>query len=133
MGDIHPNGRDARGLFAPGNQHSKGNVGRGRMTLLRRTLVDCATPEKVKEIEAKLYSLAISGDIAAIKIWLDHLIGRPVQAVELSGPDGAAPGLDTIMTAVLTALADYPQAQLAVAAKLKEIGRVAGDDPGLPT
>jgi hypothetical protein len=132
MGDSPPNGRDARGLFAPGNTIAKGNVGNARMKSLRRTLIGCVTPEKVAEVEATLYRLAVGGDVAAIKTWLDHVIGRPVQAVELSGLDGQALGMEVVITAVLAALAPYPEARLAVAARLKEVGGVPGDDTGDP-
>jgi hypothetical protein len=85
------NGRSTKGLFAPGNTIAKGNVGNARMKALRRALIDCVTPEKVEEVEATLYRLAVGGDVTASKTWLDHVIGRPVQAVELSGGDGQAP------------------------------------------
>ena len=132
MGDISANGRDARGLFVPGNTIARGNVGNARMKALRRALIDCVTPEKVAEVEASLYKLATGGDVPAAKVWLDHVIGRPVQAVELSGPDGQTLGMEVVMTAVLAALAPYPEARLAVAARLKEVGCVSGDDTGDP-
>jgi hypothetical protein len=129
MGDTPANGRAARGLFASGNTIAKGNVGNARMRTLRKALVECVTIEKVAAVEATLYRLATEGDTQAARIWLDHVIGRPVQAVELSGGDGGPLGVDTFMTAVLAALTPYPEAKLAVVAKLKEADRGHGDGP----
>jgi hypothetical protein len=63
---------------------------------------------------------------------LEFVIGKPPQALEVSGPDGQAPVMEVVTTAVLVALAPYPEARLAVAARLKEVGRVSGDDTGEP-
>jgi hypothetical protein len=123
------NGRDTRGLFAAGNKFSRGNLGNMRMKQLRRALLDCATPERVAAVEKTLYEAAVGGDIAAIKVWLEHMIGRPPQALEVSGPDGRAPGVEIFMAAVLAALEPYPSAKLAVAARLKGVGRDRGDGP----
>src|SRR5262249_47427828 len=130
MGDVSANGRDSKGLFAPGNTIAKGNVGNARMKELRRALLDCATPEKVKAVEESLHELAVGGDVAAAKVWLDHVVGKPVQAVELAGPDGQTLGMEVVMTAVLAALAPYPEAPLAVAARLQGVGRGHDDGPG---
>src|SRR5215471_5564046 len=123
MGEISTNGRDAKGLFAPGNAIAKGNAGNARMKELRRALIDCVTPEKVREVEASLYKLAIGGDTTAIKIWLDHVVGRPVQAVELAGPDGTALDLPSIVSTIMVALGDEPEARIKVAAAFHRLGR----------
>jgi hypothetical protein len=57
------------------------------MKELRRALLECATEEKVKAVEESLHELAVGGDVAAAKVWLDHVVGKPLQAVEVSGPD----------------------------------------------
>ena len=123
-----PNGRHVNGRFAPGNQAAVGNPGNTRMKELRRALLECATEEKVKAVEESLHELAVGGDVAAAKVWLDHVVGKPLQAVEVSGPDGQGLGVEVLMTAVLAALAPYPEARLAVAARLKGVGR--GHDAG---
>jgi hypothetical protein len=86
------NGRDAKGLFATGNQIARGNLGAGRMKALRVALLNCATLEKIKRVEAALYEMAISGDVQAIKVWLDHMAGRAPQAIEHSGKVETPPG-----------------------------------------
>ena len=133
MGDqapAGPNGRSVDGKFAPGNKHSLGHAGNRRQRELRTALVEAATPEKVKAVEESLHELAAGGDVAAAKVWLDHVVGRPVQAVELAGPDGQALGMEVVMTAVLAALAPFPEARLAVAARLKGVGRGHDAEPG---
>ena len=126
------NGRHVDGRFAAGNKLSLGNAGNRRQRELRAALLECATEEKVKAVEEALHELAVGGDVAAAKVWLDHVVGKPVQAVELAGPDGQALGMEVVMTAVLAALAPYPEARLAVAARLKEVGHVPGADAGGP-
>ena len=116
---------DAKGLFAQGNAIAKGNVGNARMKELRLALIDCVTPEKVREVEASLYETATGGDVAAAKVWLDHIVGKPVQAVELSGPDGQALGVEVVMTAVLSALAPFPEARLADIKRYSAAGKLS--------
>ena len=130
MNEPSPNGRTQDGRFASGNAISQGNLGNKRMKELRRALLDCATEVKVKAVEESLHELAVGGAVAAAKVWLDHVVGKPLQAVEVSGPDGQALGMEVVMTAVLAALAPYPEARLAVAARLKGVGRGHDAGPG---
>jgi hypothetical protein len=130
MSEPTPNGRHIDGRFAPGNRVSVNNPGNTRMRSLRRALLECGTEEKVREVEAKLHELAVGGDVAAIRTWLEYLTGKPVQALEVTGPDGTALGVEVLITAVLAALAPYPEARLAVAAKLKGVGRGHDAGPG---
>jgi hypothetical protein len=125
-----PNGRQVDGRFATGNKHSLGHAGNRRQRELRAALIEAATPEKVKAVEESLHELAVGGDVAAARVWLDHVVGKPLQAVEVSGPDGQGLGVEVLMTAVLAALAPYPEARLAVAARLKEVGREHEPEPG---
>jgi hypothetical protein len=124
------NGRHVNGTFAAGNRHSVGHKGNGRQRELRAALIEAATPEKVREVEASLYELATGGDVQAARVWLDHVVGKPLQAVEVSGPDGQGLGVEVLMTAVLAALAPYPEARLAVAARLKGVGCGHDAEPG---
>jgi hypothetical protein len=90
---------------------------------LRAALLDCATDKHVQALYASLLKAALGGDTAAAKILLEYLVGRPPQAVELSGPDGQSLGPDVagLAVTILAALAPYPEARIAVAAKLKMI------------
>jgi hypothetical protein len=130
MNEPSPDGRSLDGRFAPGNVISQGNLGNKRMKELRRALLDSATPEDVQEVGKALLEMATGGDVQAARVWLEFMVGKPPQAVELSGPDGQALGMEVMMSAVLTALAPYPEARLAVAAKLKGLPRGHDDGPG---
>jgi hypothetical protein len=123
-----PNGRHVNGRFAPGNQAAVGNPGNTRMKELRRALLECATEEKVKAVEESLHELAVGGDVAAAKVWLDHVVGKPVQAVKLSGPDGAALDLPAIVATIMVALGDEPAARVKVAAAFRKLGSSADGD-----
>jgi hypothetical protein len=65
------------------------------------------TAEQVVAVARKLYELALDGDVSAARCWLEHIIGRPVQAVELTAPSpGIAPM--AIVRLVIDALSDLP-------------------------
>jgi hypothetical protein len=74
-----------------------------------------------------LVEMAIGGDVAAAKVWLDHVVGKPVQAVELSGPDGAALDLPAIVSTIMIALGDDPTARVKVAAAFRRLGETSRD------
>lgn len=109
------------GRFAPGNKLSHGNANNRRMHHLRARLLATATDADIEAVGKKLVALARDGDVAAAKVWLDHVAGRAPQAIELSGPDGEPLGLDwaRVQSTLLAALARFPEARLAVAMKLK--------------
>jgi hypothetical protein len=127
---LGPGGRTAGGRFAAGNKFSLGNANARRMHELRRALLESATPEAVREVGLKLVELARAGDVQAARLWLEHCCGKPVQAVELSGPDGAPLGgdLETLRAVVLGALDRHPEARIAVAAALLRF-RSSADGP----
>jgi hypothetical protein len=100
---------------------------------LRQALLEAVSPDDVRSVAGKLLELARAGDVPAAKIWLDYVIGRPAQAVELSGPGGAALDLDLgrLTGEVLAALAGYPEARIVVAARLRSLaGSGVVDEPG---
>lgn len=47
-------------------------------------------------LSSKLFQLAASGDLGAIKICLDNVDGPPAQPVELMGPDGGPIKAETV-------------------------------------
>jgi hypothetical protein len=136
MSEANGNGRDPiTGRALPGNRLSIGNKGANplarRMNELRRLLTEAATEDDIRDIYRSLLAAAKSGDVAAARLLLDHLIGRPKESIEVSAGDGQSIGLEVIMKAVLAALEPFPEARLAVAAKLKEVGEVGrGHDDG---
>ena len=59
------------------------------------------TITKADFLSRKLFAIAASGDLAAIKACLDNIDGPPAQAMELYGPGGAElkPSRITVVTA----------------------------------
>jgi hypothetical protein len=123
MATVRPgfDGRDGAGRFARGNAIARGNPFARRMATLRQALLDSATPDDVQRVGRMLLGLAEAGDVAAAKVWLEYTVGRPPQALELSGPEGEPLSFDLsrLQSVLLGALASYPEAKVAVAAALK--------------
>jgi hypothetical protein len=119
-----PRGRDpVTGYFRKGNNYSRGNAGARRMHELRQAVLDAVNVDQVKNVINKLAELAGNGDVAAARVFLEHCIGKPVQALQLSGPDGQSlgPDLNAITPTILTALAEHPEAKIVVAAALQKL------------
>jgi hypothetical protein len=136
-----PFGRDQGGRFAPGNAIASGNPNSRKMFELRKALLDSdmASPAAVQAVFHRLLKKALGdpkaddddgGDLAAMRVYLDFTIGRPVQAVELSGPDGEPLGGDLarVRGAILAALEDEPAARFKVARALLALGTGGAGD-----
>jgi hypothetical protein len=125
------NGRDPRGWFAKGNRIASGNPINKRMRELRQKLLDCATEADIEELYRSLMESARSGDTAAARLLLDHLVGKPKETVEVSA-EGGSPPLATIVGVILAALGDDQDARVRVAAAFHARGwrRLEGDDGG---
>jgi hypothetical protein len=74
------NGRDGRGRFTVGNLGGPGNPFARRTAQLRKAFLEVANDENVEEVAAMLLSKALEGDVAAAKIWLAYVVGKPVEA-----------------------------------------------------
>ena len=83
-----PNGRDELGRFGPGNTLSRGHAGHRKVSEMRRAALEAETPVRVAVVISKLHELACEGDVAAAKVYLETVIGKAIQGVEISGPDG---------------------------------------------
>ena len=125
--------RDTGGRFRPGYRGGPGRPrGCTKAEHLRRSLIDSVTPEHVKAVALKLYELALDGDVAAARCFLDHAVGRPGIAVELSAP--ADPGIDpmrllnTIMDA-LSPLTNYNEIRDLIVNGLRKLEVGHGDGP----
>jgi hypothetical protein len=118
------NGRTPGGRFALGNAFARGNPNTRRMHELRHALLAAVRPEDVQAVGAKLLELARAGDIQAARLWLEFVVGKPSQAIELSGPEGEPVGLDwdRLQTTLLTALTRFPEARVEVAMALRGLG-----------
>src|SRR5262245_48271557 len=75
-------GRDTRGRFAKGNRGGPGNPYARQVALLRKTLVNFVTEDDMKHIAFVLKMKAESGDIAAIKLLFQYILGKPTESVD---------------------------------------------------
>ena len=117
--DRHPNGR-----FAIGNHIGTGNYVHKKMHALRSAALRATTAEQVAEVLDAMRREALGGDSAAAKVYLENVLGKPSQAVQVSGPDGRPLGvnLNTIQIAILSALGDDSEAKFRVARALVNLG-----------
>ena len=88
----------------------------------------------VQRVARKLVVLAEDGDVQAAKLWLEYIIGKPPQALELSGPDGEPLGLDwpRLQSVLLGALSRFPEAKVQVALALRGLAADDSRDAGEP-
>jgi hypothetical protein len=96
---------------------------------LRRAWLAAATPERVEALADKLFELALTGDVQAARVWLEHVIGKPLQAVEVSGPDRAPLKLSTIV-AVINEFIPDPETRYALADRFYQMSLAEHDDVG---
>lgn len=70
------------GLFQPAESARK------QRERMRRLLAESITTKEVLHVKARLYDLAMDGDLQAIKEFLDRAAGRPVATDEEGEGDG---------------------------------------------
>jgi hypothetical protein len=75
-------GRDAGGRFARGNVGGPGNPFARRVAALRQALLRAVTEEDVQDVAKRLLELARVGDVAAMKLLLGYVLGRPAEVVD---------------------------------------------------
>jgi hypothetical protein len=80
------NGRDANGRFARGNPGGPGNPYYRRQAELKRMMLESVTDVDVLSVLRVLLGLARTGDLAAIKLFLEYTVGKPSKEVD---PDKA--------------------------------------------
>jgi hypothetical protein len=125
-------GRLGNGTFGPKNTFGRGgNPYHRRIHQLRGKLLECATDDELVRIMRTLGDLAVGGDVAAARLWLEYTLGKAPQAIQLSGPDGEPIGgdLSRVRVAILACLGDEPETRYKIARALMalEVGGV-GDD-----
>jgi hypothetical protein len=84
-----PNGtngatRDAKGRFLPGYPGGPGNPDGKRYAALKRAFLMATSPAKVKQLEAKLFEMAMGGDVQAIKLYFSYSLGAPSVEVDMT-------------------------------------------------
>jgi hypothetical protein len=70
------NGRLVNGKFGQGNDFGKGNPFAKRAAELRSVLYDSVTDDDMKAVVVKVIELAKSGDLAAMKLLMDRVLGK---------------------------------------------------------
>ena len=55
---------------------------------MRSALMDCVSVEDFKAVAMHLLDLAKTGDSRDVQIFMDRIIGKAVESVEVSGPGG---------------------------------------------
>lgn len=81
-GDNGSTGRDAKGRFVPGNKVARGNPFARRMARLRSRALAAVSGADLEAIVRQLVVAARAGDVAAAKVLLPYLLGRPPEAVD---------------------------------------------------
>ena len=75
-------GRKSNGQFAEGNKCGTGNPYARRVARLRATLLDAVGENGLADIVQGMITAAKGGDVAAAKLLLSYLLGKPVESVE---------------------------------------------------
>ena len=75
-------GRTSNGQFAKGNPGGPGNPYARRVARLRATLLDAVGENGLADIVQGMVTAAKGGDVAAAKLLLSYLLGKPVESVE---------------------------------------------------
>ena len=73
------NGRDHGGRFAKGNPGGPGGP-RKRSFELRRAAEEAVTPEHVQALMRRAVRMGLEGNILAIRLVLERVVGRPAEA-----------------------------------------------------
>jgi len=93
------NGKDARGLYLPGNKFGKGNPHNGTVQRFRAKWLECVKEEDVAEAYRTIMAVMLDRDpetgesigtpvhvrLAAAQMFLDRTIGKPKDQIELKG------------------------------------------------
>src|SRR5437763_1585022 len=75
-------GRDANGRFVKGNPGGPGNPFARRVAALRKALINFVTVDDMKHVAFILKEKAMSGDLAAIKLLFQYVLGKPTETVD---------------------------------------------------
>lgn len=88
MADEAGNGeyaRDAKGHFLKGNKGGPGYPGAARVFEFRKAIQDAVEPEVAAGIIRKAAAMALGGNIEAMRLVLERLVGRPTEHVIVEG------------------------------------------------
>ena len=108
------NGHDTNGRFAAGNQFGRGNPLAAQVARLRSAMLSAVTEDDMKAVVGKLVALAKDGDVSAIKLLLDRVLGKVVAVEEppVSSPERAAKIAEIVERIRRERQADNPEPRL---------------------
>jgi hypothetical protein len=72
----------AGGRFAPGNKAAAGNPFHRAVAARRKALLDAVSDEDVATVGRKLKEMALAGDVAAAKVLLSYVVGKPAPTAD---------------------------------------------------
>jgi hypothetical protein len=75
-------GRKSNGQFTEGNKCGTGNPYARRVARLRSAMLDAVGENGLTDIVQGMVTAAKGGDVAAAKLLLSYLLGKPVESVE---------------------------------------------------
>jgi hypothetical protein len=76
-----PTGHDERGRFTYGNEGGPGNPFARRVAQLRKVMLECVTDKEMEVIVCELVVQAKMGNLAAIKLLFQYVLGKPAAVV----------------------------------------------------
>lgn len=76
-------GRTAGGQFAKGNQAAKGNPYTRKAAEMRKALYSAVTADDIRQIVEMLKAQALRGDLKAIAILFDRVLGTAQAGIDL--------------------------------------------------
>ena len=79
------NGRNGNGTFAKGNAGGPGNPQSKAVNKFRSMLIESTTVEEFQAVRNALVKAAKAGQPWAVKEYLDRIIGKPKESVEVTG------------------------------------------------
>jgi hypothetical protein len=113
-------GRGPGRAFAKGNPGGPGNPFARAVNQLRAKLYAVVSEADLEEVVKALLTKAKAGEVPAVKELLDRLIGKPPQAIQLSGGEEAITLAD-LQLAVWDVLSDHPDLKARLAGRLREL------------
>ena len=102
--------RDSAGRFLPGNKLGKGNPLCGRVVALKSAILKAADEDTIVRLMAGLLDIALGDQSSKVRVqatveYLNRVLGKPTQAIELDVSNAEAPSvpldLDEAEVAVL--------------------------------
>ena len=106
---------DTNGRFAAGNTLGRGNPHAAQVARLRSAMLSAVSEDDMKAVVGKLVALAKDGDVPAIKLLFDRVLGKVVTVDEppASSPERAAKIAEIVERIRRARLADNSEPRLA--------------------